>query len=271
MGRKYSRKRDRALKEVRTDRIDVDSQDSSLEGLRGHYEQILRRYKVLTQALTLIPLYGLASVIFGLSLVPSILFFKFMYKFESILAIGVGLAGGFFIYGFSLLLIVPLFNKILVGRPKEFRGPYYSAQCIPWYIHNGLTYLVRYTFLEFVTPTPFNLLFFKLMGMKMGRSVQINTAHISDPGLISMGDRVTLGGSATVCAHYGMGGFLVIAPVKIGSNVTVGLRAIILGGVEIGDDVKILPNSVVLPKTKIPSGETWGGVPAQPIQIKRAA
>ena len=32
--------------------------------------------------------------------------------------------------------------------------------------------------------------------------------------------------------------------------------------VEIGEKAKILPNSVVLPKTRIPAGETWGGVPA---------
>jgi acetyltransferase-like isoleucine patch superfamily enzyme len=69
----------------------------------------------------------------------------------------------------------------------------------------------------------------------------------------------------TIVAHYGQGGFLVLAPVHIGDKATIGLRAVLMGGVVIGEGAKILPNSVVLPKTKIPAGETWGGVPAQRI------
>jgi serine acetyltransferase len=40
-----------------------------------------------------------------------------------------------------------------------------------------------------------------------------------------------------------------------------------MGGAQIGKGAKILPNSVVLPKTVIPAGETWGGVPAQKITV----
>jgi acetyltransferase-like isoleucine patch superfamily enzyme len=74
-----------------------------------------------------------------------------------------------------------------------------------------------------------------------------------------------------LCAHYGQGGYLVLAPIKIGDKVTVGLRSSIMGGVTIGEGAKILPHSIVLPKTQIPAGETWGGVPAQKIILKKAA
>jgi serine acetyltransferase len=46
------------------------------------------------------------------------------------------------------------------------------------------------------------------------------------------------------------------------------LHAKVLGGVEIGEGAKILPNSVVMPKTKVPAGEIWGGVPA--VKIERS-
>lgn len=151
-----------------------------------------------------------------------------------------------------------------------WRGPYYSAACVNWYVHNGLTYLARFTILEFITPTPFNLLFYKLMGMKIGRGTQINSSNISDPSLIEMGENVTIGGSATIVAHYGMGGFLIISPVKIGDGATIGLKATILGGVEIGAGAKLMPNSVVLPRTIIPAGETWGGVPAKKIELSKS-
>jgi len=105
------------------------------------------------------------------------------------------------------------------------------------------------------------------MGMKMGDNVIINTTAIADPGLIEVGERVTFGGSCSVMAHYAQGGFMVIAPTKIGSGATIGLRAIIMGGVEIGEKAKVMAGSFVLPKTIIGPGEVWGGIPA--VKLKR--
>ncbi|MBS1766127.1 MAG: hypothetical protein JST05_01800 [Acidobacteria bacterium] len=38
-----------------------------------------------------------------------------------------------------------------------------------------------------------------------------------------------------------------------------------MGDVEVGDGATVLPQSVLLPGTRVPAGETWGGVPAQRI------
>ncbi len=250
-------------------KVNVDARGSKHSGFRGFYEKLLRRFKFFTQIATLLPLYVLASICLGLAISPAIYVFRQITLLSmdfpeavQIFAVGFSIALGLFIFGLSLLIVAPTCTFILRAYPKPHRGPYFSVEFVNWYIHNGLTYLMRYTFLEFITPTPFNLLFYKLMGMKIGKDVQINTTNISDPCLIELGDRVTIGGSATITAHYGQGGFLVLAPTKIGANVTLGLKCTVMGGVTIGDDAKILPNSVVLPKTKIPAGEIWGGVPA---------
>ena len=123
------------------------------------------------------------------------------------MALGFGMALGFLAYGFTLIFVVPLVNFLMPFRVKAFRGPWYSLPAIPWYVHNALTYMVRYTFLEFLTPSPLNILFFRMMGMKIGKGVVINTSNISDPSLITLGDYVTVGGSATLFAHYGQKGF----------------------------------------------------------------
>ena len=251
-------------------RINTESVDSSFKGLLGVFERGFRRFKILGTLVPLLPLYGLGSLILGLALFPGVSLYRWaspqiqnhasaLQSFE----IGVLLGAGYILFGFSLILIVPALVFILRVYPKDWRGPYYSLQTIRWGVYNGLTYVPRYIFLEYLTPTPFNILFYRLMGMKIGRGVQINTTHISDPCLIELGDHVTIGGSATLIAHYGQGGFLVIAKTKIGKGTTIGLRATIMGDVEIGEKVKILPHSVVLPKTKIPDGETWGGIPAR--------
>jgi acetyltransferase-like isoleucine patch superfamily enzyme len=145
-------------------------------------------------------------------------------------------------------------------RLKPFRGNYYSLETVPWYFHNAFTYVVRYTFLEFVTPTPFCILFYRLMGMKIGKNAHINTTNISDPAMIEIGDNVTIGGSVHLIAHYASKGFLIVSPVKIRDRVTIGLKATIMGDVEIGEGAMIGPHEVILPKSRIPAGRRpFGG------------
>jgi acetyltransferase-like isoleucine patch superfamily enzyme len=267
-------------------KIDVDTLKSDSRGLAWYFETSLRRFKNLTQLVMLAPLYLMGCGLIGLALLPGVLMWQWVHSAVSewphvykTFALTTAGAAAYFCYGFSVVLLVPALNVALRIKLKPWRGQYYSAAAVPWYIHNGTTYLVRYTILELITPTPLNIFFYKLMGMKIGRGTIINTSAISDPCLISIGEKVTIGGSVTIVGHYGQGGFLVLAPVKIGNRVTIGLKASIMGGVEIGDEAKIMPHSAVLPKTIIPAGETWGGVPAvrieaaeepsQPIPFKR--
>lgn len=253
-------------------KIDLETTHSDHRGIKGFFEQSLRRFKALTHLLVMLPVYGLASVILGLCLVPGISLFRWTSEITMShgvvlqnIAYGLSIAAGYFFYGFSLVFLVPFVNFIFRAKLTTWRGQYYSAESFKWFIHNGLTYLVRFTFLEFVTPSPLNLLFYQMMGMKIGRGSIINSTWISDPSLITLGEKVTIGGSVTIVGHYGQGGLLVVAPVIIGDGCTIGLKATIMGGAEIGAGAKILPHSVVLPKTRIPGGETWGGVPAQKI------
>ena len=182
---------------------------------------------------------------------------------------GLALAASYFAYGLSLIVIAPALNFLLGGRLSPYRGSAVSLTALRWYIHATMTLIVRYTFLELVTPSAFAQLYYRLMGMKIGRNVTINSTAIADPSLIEIEDGATIGGSASVLAHYAQGGYLVIAPVKIGAGATIGLRAVIMGGVEVGAKDKVLASSFVLPNTKIPPGETWAGIPAQRIELER--
>ena len=109
----------------------------------------------------------------------------------------------------------------------------------------------------------------RLLGRRLAgkRIVTINSTAIADPSLIEMEDGVTIGGTASIMAHYAQGGYLVIAPVRLRAGATIGLRAIVMGGVEVGEKAKVLAGSFVLPNTRIPAGETWAGIPAQRIEL----
>ncbi len=240
------------------------------------FAALLKKFPNLSQLGLILPLYALSFVIMGIAVAPALAFFSARFEWVSPeseilrwIVSGIAAVLAYFVYGFVLIFLVPAVNLLILPFVKAGRGVYHAPGTIVWYAHNNLTYIVRFTFLQFITPSPFNLLFYKMMGMKIGRGVQINSTNISDPGLITLEDYVTIGGSATLAAHYGVAGFLIRSPIVIRKGATVGLKATLLGGVEIGEGSTIMPNSFIAPKMKIPGGELWGGIPAVCIRSKK--
>jgi hypothetical protein len=249
--------------EGQKEKVDVLSTTSGLPGLAGYFETFLRRFRSLSFSLCLSPIIVLGGLCIGVSLVPGIYLYHLIDgltqtwpQFFHVVALGCGLAFAFLAYGLTIIFVVPLVNFLMPFKVRPWRGSWFSLQTIPWYIHNALTYIVRYTFLDFITPTPLNVLFYRLMGMKIGKGVIINTSNISDPCLITLGDYVTIGGSATLFAHYGQKGYLIIRPVRIKKGATIGLKASIMGDVVIGENANIKAHSVVMPKSRVEDNET---------------
>jgi hypothetical protein len=242
-------------------REDVDTKTSKRRGIAGLLETGLRRFRIGGYLVALTPLYIIGITAMGLSATPAVMIFNFISDVSSDLhpilhqaAVACSLIAGYFLYGFTLIFVIPLVNFLMPFRLRPFRGGYYSLGAVPWYFHNALTYIVRYTFLEFITPTPMNILFYRMMGMKIGKNVHLNTTNISDPCLIEIGDKVTIGGSAHIIAHYASKGYIVVDHVKIGDGATVGLKATIMGDVELGEKAAVGPHEVILPKSRVPAG-----------------
>ncbi len=181
------------------------------------------------------------------------------------------MAGAFsyFIFGLGLMVVLPVTRWVTfsLGTPVG-RYPYISFKGYQWASYNALILMVRFTFLNWVRATPFNVMFYRLMGMKAGARVQINTAVVADCNLISIGSDTVVGGDVTLIAHSVEGPDLITERVSIGSRVTIGLMAVIMPGCEIGDDAVIAANAVLKKGSKIGRGEIWGGVPAKKIGVR---
>lgn len=236
---------------------------------KGPLDRFIRRFGAFSHLALIIFMYVVIAMAFGLSLAPALWFLNQCWTLTvdlnawlkwPIFGIACGLA--FFIAGFALLVVVPIFNFVLPTRVKPFNGSYYTYSAVPWYIHNGLFYVVRYTFLPFVTLTPFGDWFLRAMGMKIGQRAFLNTEFISDPCMLIIGDDAVIGGSVHLFAHYAGGGHLNIAPTIIGARATIGEKATVMGDVRVGEDATVLPHSVLLPGSRVGAGEMWGGVPA---------
>lgn len=246
-------------------KIDRHTTSSDKKGVAGLFEVFIRKFRTVSFLLVLVPIIVLCLFIIGLAIAPAILivqwthgYFSEFSAFVHTLTVGMSVAIGFFAYGISMLFLVPLANFLMPFRVKPWRGNWRSTQVVPWYVHNALVYIVRYTFLDFVTPSPLLNMFYKLMGMKIGKGVIINTTNISDPCLIEIDDYVTIGGSVHILAHYGQKGYLILAPVKIGKGANIGLKASIMGDVHIGENATVKPHVAVLPKTRIEDNEIYG-------------
>lgn len=246
----------------KSNRINVHKKTSDKRGFAGFVETLLRSFKPAAFALALTPMIAIYIISIGISLTPGFLLTQYVYQLSAhfnqvihALVVSTAFATSYFIYGIVLIFVIPLFNKLLCLKLKPWRGSWFSLQTLPWYYHNALVQLVRYTFLDLITPTPLNILFFRMMGMKIGKGVMINTSNISDPCLITLEDYVTIGGSATIFAHYAQAGFLVLEPVIIKKGATVGLKASIMGDVIVGEKVTVKPHSILLPKTRLNKGD----------------
>jgi acetyltransferase-like isoleucine patch superfamily enzyme len=245
---------------------------------RGFVDAFIRRFGALAHLLLTLLVYVIIACAIGLALAPALLLLAAWlpwsltwYGWERWPVAGFGFGLAFLIAGFSLLLVVPLFNWLLPTRVRPYHGAYYSVAAVPWVLHNALFYLARYTFLPYVTLTPFGPWFLSAMGMRLGQRVFINTEFISDPRLISIGDDAVVGGSVHLFAHWGGGGHLSIEPTVIEARATIGQKATIMGDVRVGIGATVLPHSVLLPGTRVGAGEIWAGVPARRIEPEELA
>lgn len=238
---------------------------SSKRGILGFLESFVRKNRVLNFLIIYAIVVSCCAIILALSLFPGMTLV--LWTYESVkewilplkaLALSFSLVGMFLSYIVCVIFVTPFFNTVLLQIPrwlKPFRGNTYSLEGIPWFIHNSFIYLVRYTCLEFITPSPLNVLFYKMMGMKIGKGVIINSSNISDACLITLGDHVTIGGSAHLLTHYSQAGYLVVSTLEIKKESTIGLKASVFGNVVIGERCTVSPHQVVLPRTRLEDGQ----------------
>ncbi len=241
---------------------ELNAVSSNKKGLAKVFENIFRKYQLIGYVAAMVPPIITYIICITIGLTPGYIFLTKTYAATTdshfvlqAFAMSFAFVMSYAAYALTLIFIVPFFNWLYPIKMKPFKGSWISLETLPWYYHNAMTQLVRYTVLDFFQATPIITLFYRMMGMKIGKNCVINTTNISDPCLITLEDYVTIGGSATIFAHYAQGGFLVIAPTIIKRGATVGLKASIMGDVIIGEKVVVSPHEAVLPKARLDAEE----------------
>lgn len=140
-------------------------------------------------------------------------------------------------------------------RPAALCSGSASLGTLKWYITNALQFIVWSVFGDFLLLTPFASLFYRLMGAKLGLNVQINSKYCADLSLLEIGDGAVIGGHATIIAHAFESRGLILKKVRIGRQAIIGLNAILLPGVTVGERA-VVGAGVFVPKDTMIATET---------------
>jgi acetyltransferase-like isoleucine patch superfamily enzyme len=212
-----------------------------------------------------------AALILGLAAFPALKLVLWARRLPlggdlHVLALCLALGAAYFLFGLTLMVLLPIARWVTFARGTPVGSfSYVSWAGWRWASYNALTLFLRFSFVNWIRLTPFLPVFHRLMGMRIGARVQINTAVVADQNLITIGDDTVIGGDVTLVAHVAERGRLYAAPVVIGRQVTVGLMSVIFPGCVIGDGAVIAAGSVLAKGAKVGPGEIWSGVPARRI------
>jgi non-ribosomal peptide synthetase-like protein len=101
------------------------------------------------------------------------------------------------------------------------------------------------------------------MGVRIGRRVFDDGAHISDPSLTAIGDESVLNYRSKIQCHSQEDGTFKCDRTTLGAGCTLGVGAFVLYGVTMGDSSSLATDSFLMKGEEVPAHARWGGNPAK--------
>jgi non-ribosomal peptide synthetase-like protein len=118
-------------------------------------------------------------------------------------------------------------------------------------------------YLHLFDGTPFKNLLWRLMGVRVGRRVFDDGAHISEPTLTAIGDESVLNYRSKIQCHSQEDGTFKCDRTTVGAGCTIGVGAFVLYGVTMGDGSVLAADSFLMKGEYVPARARWRGNPAR--------
>lgn len=161
-----------------------------------------------------------------------------------------------------LALIIVALKWILLGNIKEGVYPVNSNFYHKKWFFDQLMKLSLQVLGTLYT-TLYLQIWFKMLGVRMGKRVEISTVEFISPDLLVTGDECFLADSVSIGASVVRNGYITIAKTYIGNRTFVGNSAVISADTRIGDDVLVGVLSKMSEKdVPVKDGTSWFGSPA---------
>ena len=151
------------------------------------------------------------------------------------------------VYGIASFLVIILLKWALIGRYTPRSAPMWTM--FVW-VSEGITSLYESiaipNCLNYVRGTPLLPALMRLLGVKVGKQVYMDTADITEFDCVSIGDYSELNSFSGPQTHLFEDRIMKIGRVEIGQHVTVHCRSIVLYNAEVGDQSLLGPLTLVM-------------------------
>lgn len=228
--------------------------------------------EIVKAILTLI-VYCFNAAIIGVSLVPSVYLLAWAWKawmtapsFEHVLLFSIACGASVFVYFITGSIVMSVTIRLISNGMKPGRYPMFSLTMLRWLIYSGVYHIAGKTILEYLPLSFLVVIFFRIVGAKIGKNSAINTWFLNDAYLLEIGNNVVIGGKSDISCHTFEKGTLLLEHVKIGSNTFIGQQCYISPGVTIGEHCVIGQYAFVRKNKVIPDRAVISALAGMPIR-----
>jgi non-ribosomal peptide synthetase-like protein len=170
-----------------------------------------------------------------------------------------------FFMGLPAFLVTVIMKWVTVGVYKPEQKPMWTSKV--WRseaITSTYEALSVPFLLDFMKGTPWLPIVLRLLGVKTGKRVWLNTTDITEYDMVHIGDDTALNEDCGPQTHLFEDRVMKVGPVKIGKRCSIGARSIILYDSEIGDNVNMDALSLVMKGENLQPDSNWSGSPIRP-------
>jgi non-ribosomal peptide synthetase-like protein len=180
------------------------------------------------------------------------------------------LVGGSFVILITTELV--LLKWLLVGRVRAGTYPLHGG----FYMRNWMADQLRALSHNTLGPlhaTLYMAPWYRLLGAKLGRFVELSTAMSMMPDLLEIGDGGTVADEVSLGAGRVEGGWMTVAPTRVGQRAFIGNSAVVPAGADLGDGslVGVLSLAPLPAEEGARPGAGWLGSPPRLLPRREAS
>jgi non-ribosomal peptide synthetase-like protein len=165
------------------------------------------------------------------------------------------------LFSYPLLLLLSVIIKwLVIGKFKEGAYPLWGFYYFRFWL---VKKFVDITPVVLLSGTPFLAIYYRLMGMKVGKNVYLGSDRVRIFDLVSVGNNSSISKEAQIMGYIVEDGLLKLGTISIGNNCFVGARSLLHQKSIMEDDSALLELSMLPENVTIPKGQVWRGSPAK--------
>jgi acetyltransferase-like isoleucine patch superfamily enzyme len=224
---------------------------------------------------TLVSVFVVECLVFGLAMVPGALFWEvfslrsYPFALLRIVVVSMAFIPAYGLFAFSLMVLSALSTRWLGWRtPANAEMPIKELDwpLLCWVRYMVSVHVVRLFAGSFFRATPLWTFYLRLNGARLGRGVYVNSLAVNDHNLLEFGDSVVIGDGVHLSGHTVEHGVVKTAAVRLGDYVTIGLGTVVGIGVEAGDRCQVGALSFVPKFSRLNADTTYVGTPVRELQ-----